>query len=111
MMLYLPAGIPAGMTTLVAYVKAKPGKEAELKQVLLGLVGPTRKEAGCIDYHLHVSDDDPRTFLFYENWRTRKDLDEHLEMPYLKAFIARHPELLDGDIPLHFYTMLSERPR
>ena len=96
---------------VLALFTAAPGKEAELEEVLMALLEPTRKEAGCIDYHLHVSDDDPRTFLFYENWRTRKDLDEHLEMPYLKAFIARHPELLDGDIPLHFYTMLSERPK
>lgn len=101
----------AGMTTLVAYVKAKPGKEAALKQTLMGLVGPTRKEAGCIDYHLHVSDDDPRMFLFYENWRTRKDLDEHLKMPHLLEFFGKHEELVDGDVPLHFYTMLSERPR
>ncbi len=52
------------MTTLVAYVKAKPGKEAQLRETLLGLIGPTRKEAGCIDYHLHVADDDPRMFMF-----------------------------------------------
>ena len=101
----------AGMTTLIAYVKAKPGKEAELKKVLMGLVGPTRKEAGCIDYHLHVSDDDPRMFLFYENWKSRKDLDEHLKTPYLVDFIGRRPELVDGDVPLHFFTMLSDRPR
>ena len=99
------------MTTLVAYVKAKPGKEAKLKTVLMGLVGPTRKEAGCIDYHLHVSDDDPRMFLFYENWRTRKELDEHLKMPYLVEFFGMHPELVEGEVPLHFFTMLSERPR
>lgn len=99
------------MTTLVAYVKAKPGKEAELKKTLMGLVGPTRKEVGCIDYHLHVSDDDPRLFLFYENWRSRKDLDEHLKMPYLVEFFGKREHLVEGDIPLHFYTMLSERPR
>lgn len=101
----------AGMTTLIAYVKAKPGKEAELKKTLMGLVGPTRKEAGCVDYHLHVSDEDPRMFLFYENWRSRKDLDEHLTMPYLVEFFGKRDQLVEGDIPLHFYTMLSERPR
>ncbi len=99
------------MTTLVAYVKAKPGKEAKLKETLLGLVGPTLKEAGCIDYHLHVSDDDPRMFMFYENWRTRQDLDDHLKKPHLVAFFALHPELVEGEVPLHFFTMLSERPR
>ena len=39
--------------SLVAYLQAKPGKEQELVDTLLSLVGPTRQEAGCIDYHLH----------------------------------------------------------
>jgi quinol monooxygenase YgiN len=50
-------------------------------------------------------------FLFYENWRSRKDLDEHLKMPYLVEFFGKREQLVEGDIPLHFYTMLSERPR
>jgi len=64
--------------TLVAYLKPRPGKEAETRELLLSLVGPTREEAGCIDYHLHRSNTEPCVFLFYENWRSQKDLDDHL---------------------------------
>ena len=61
--------------TLIAYLHAKPEKREELLKILLSLVKPSREEADCIDYHLHVSNDDPNLFIFYENWRSREELD------------------------------------
>ena len=75
--------------------------------VLRAFVNPTRAEAGCVEYHLHISDNDPNLFFCYENWRTRKDLDEHLEMPYLKSFFERRMDLLEKEIDLQFMTMGS----
>ena len=67
--------------TLIAYLHAKPEKRDELLKVLHSFVKPSRAEPACVDYHLHVSNDDPNLFVFYENWRTRKELDEHLQTP------------------------------
>tara|TARA_A100001037_G_scaffold267569_1_gene260517 strand:- start:111 stop:419 length:309 start_codon:yes stop_codon:yes gene_type:complete len=96
--------------SLVAYLRAKPGKESELKDTLLSLVAPTRVEAGCIDYHLHISDEDPRRFMFYENWVTKKDLDDHLARHHLVSLLSRTDELLEGEVELELFTMLSEAP-
>jgi quinol monooxygenase YgiN len=94
--------------TLVAYLQAKPGKEQELVDTLLSLVGPTRQEAGCIDYHLHRSNEDPRRFMFYENWHSKRDLDDHLAQTHLVPLLSRADELLDGEVELEMFTMLSE---
>ena len=67
--------------TLIACLHARPEKREELLKILHSLVKPSRAEPACVDYHLHVSNDDPNLFVFYENWRTRKELDEHLETP------------------------------
>jgi hypothetical protein len=48
------------LLTIFAEAYAKPGKEEALRKVLLGLVAPTKKEAGCVQYDLHVDNDDPR---------------------------------------------------
>ncbi len=40
--------------SVIAYLHAKPGKEQQLIDTLMSLVGPTRLEAGCIDHHLDV---------------------------------------------------------
>ena len=72
--------------TLVAYLHAKPEKRDELLKVLQSFVKPSRAEPACVEYHLHVSNDDPNLFVFYENWRTRKELDQHLQTPILTSF-------------------------
>ena len=79
--------------TVVATFQARPGKEAELRKTLIGLVAPTRKEAGCINYDLHASPEDPAKFLFHENWTSRAHLDTHLQSAHIKALLPRVDEL------------------
>jgi quinol monooxygenase YgiN len=47
-----------------AFLQCRPEKCDELLITLREIVKPTRTEEGCIDYHLHVSDDDPNQFHF-----------------------------------------------
>ena len=80
--------------TVVAICKAKPGKEAILRQELLALIPATRKEPGCHNYDLHQAVDNPGHFLFHENWTSKQHLDDHLAQPHLKAFFAKVPDLV-----------------
>lgn len=80
--------------TIVAQLKAKPGKERELQQALQALVEPTRREQGIMNYDMHVSNEDPGLFLFYENWRTKDEWDRHMKSPHLEAFARRNDELV-----------------
>jgi quinol monooxygenase YgiN len=79
--------------TVVATFQAKPGKENELRAALIGLVGPTRKEAGCLSYDLHASPEDPAKFLFHENWTGKAALDEHMQTPHIQKLLPRVNEL------------------
>jgi quinol monooxygenase YgiN len=82
--------------TVVATFQARPGKETELRKALIGLVAPTRKEAGCINYDLHVRPEDPAKFLFHENWTSQAHLDAHLQSAHIKALLPRVGELAVG---------------
>lgn len=93
--------------TVIATMRAKPGKEAELQEHLLRLVPQTRTEAGCIDYDLHRLQDDPSMFVMYENWVDRGELDKHLQMPYMRAFGAALPDLLRSPLELQLLDTLS----
>jgi quinol monooxygenase YgiN len=84
------------IVTVVATFEAKPGKETELKKALMALVAPTRQEAGCINYDLHQSPDEPGKFLFHENWTSKELLDAHLQSAHIKALLPRVPELAVG---------------
>ena len=79
--------------TVIAILKAKPGKEAALRTELLNLVEITRQEPGCINYDLHVSTENPGHFAFHENWASKEQLDDHLARPHLVALGAKGPEL------------------
>jgi quinol monooxygenase YgiN len=86
--------MPEPLLTVFAEMHAKPGKESELRQALIGLIEPTRREAGCVQYDLHVDHETPRHYFFYENWTSKERLDAHLASPHLGAFVARAGELL-----------------
>ncbi len=75
--------------TVVAQIKAKSGKEAEIRQELLSLVAPSRKDAGCLNYDLHEGLNTPGLFMFHENWASKAHLDAHLKKPDLQAVLAR----------------------
>ncbi len=75
--------------TVVAKVRSQAGKEVEVRRELLSLVEPSRKDAGCLNYDLHQSVDNPALFLFHENWATKAHLDQHLQKPELQAVLGR----------------------
>jgi quinol monooxygenase YgiN len=79
--------------TVTAMFHARPGKEAELRAALTGLLAPTRNEAGCVNYDLHRAPGDPALFLFHENWTSQAALDAHLQSPHIKALLPRVDEL------------------
>lgn len=84
----IPTDDKPDLTVVVATVTAKAGQEQEVKDLLLSILGPTRAEDGCVLYTLQQGQDDPATFVFYENWDSRAALDAHLASPGLQAGLA-----------------------
>ncbi len=80
------------MLTIVARIVAKDGKSADLETALRGLIPPTRKEEGCVQYDLHRSVEDSNIFLFYELWKSKPDWESHMEKPHLQEFLSQSPE-------------------
>ncbi len=97
-----------GKLSVLAEFTAKPGLENKVTEEIMALVGPTRKEPGCINYDLHRDRENAARLILYENWKSKKDLDEHLAMPYLQAFLAKQDELLAEPIKLTLMDMIGE---
>lgn len=97
------------LCTLIGEVVAKDETREELRKILADQVAPTRNEAGCVNYDFHVDAEDPNVFVFYENWRSRADLDAHLKTPHLQPLFSRLQELLARPVEMRFLTMLSKR--
>lgn len=97
-----------GKITVVAVFKARAGMEAAARDAVLGVVAPTRAEAGCINYDLHQNPDDPSILMLYENWVSKRALDEHLAMPYLKDLLGKADELFKEPVDIAIWQMISE---
>lgn len=97
--------------TIVAMLYAKPGKEAELAARLFALVAPSRAEAGCINYDMHQSNEEPGTFIMYENWTGSAALEAHFTMPYMRELGAVLPDLVSEPVKMHYLSMRSTPAR
>jgi len=97
--------------TIIGMVVAKDETREEVRRILAAQVTPTRAESACINYDFHVDANDPNVFMFYENWRSKADLDAHLEAPHLQPLFSRLDELLARPVEIKFYEMLSEQKR
>jgi quinol monooxygenase YgiN len=98
------------LCTLIGTVVAKDETPEELRKVLADQVAPTRAEAGCVNYDFHVDAEDPNVFVFYENWKSRADLDAHLKTPHFQPRFGRLDALLARRVEMRFLTTISEPP-
>lgn len=68
---------------VVATFVAKPGHEEKLKDVLQGIVAPSRKDPGALQYDLHRDIREPRRFVFFERWESEAALALHDKTPHI----------------------------
>lgn len=90
--------VPAGAYAIVAEVRAKPGKEAELRAATLPLVGQVRAERNNLIYFLHEDREKPGRFVFYEIFATKEDFEAHNASAHVQKWFSGLPALADGDV-------------
>jgi len=92
--------VPSGAYAVVAEIRAKPGRENELRDATLPLVAQVRHEQNPKNllYLLHEDREAPGHFIFYEVFASKTDFDAHNATPYVQAWFAKARELADGDV-------------
>jgi quinol monooxygenase YgiN len=86
--------LPKQAVTLIVQLRPRDGQETLLEAELRALVGPTRKEDGCLTYDLHRSADAPSAFLLHEIWASREAHSRHTSTPHFLRWNARKDSLL-----------------
>lgn len=90
--------IPEGAYSVVAQVRAKPGKEDALRAATLPLIDLVRGDPKNLVYFLQEDRAKPGHFIFYEVFASQADFDAHNAMPYVKDWFAKLPDLADGGV-------------
>jgi quinol monooxygenase YgiN len=85
---------------IVAEIIAQPGKVAELRKALLGMIAPSNAESGCRQYELHADVENPNRLVFIERWKDQDAFDFHTRTSHFKnlgpaiaGFLAQPPKL------------------
>jgi quinol monooxygenase YgiN len=77
--------MPSSSLRVVARIKAKSGTVGEVRELLCGLVEPTRKESGCVSYELLQNREDPTDFTFVEEWESDAAFERHAASDHIKT--------------------------
>jgi quinol monooxygenase YgiN len=86
--------LPKDAVTLIVNLRAREGQELLLEAELRALVGPTRREQGCLTYDLYRGAELPGSFLLHEVWASREDHRLHTQTPHFLRWNARKDALL-----------------
>lgn len=96
------------MITILAKLQATPGKEDELKNVLTTMVSKVKaNESGVPVYSLHVADNDPTLFLFYEQYDNADAFKAHAETSHMKEMGGALRGLLAGKPVIERFTQIA----
>lgn len=85
----------------------KPEQRGLFLKLATAAIAPTRAEPGCISYGFYESSTEKNSFIYYEEWKDRAALAEHLQKPYVQPLFAQFSEILKGSLVVRVYTTNS----
>jgi len=74
---------------------ARPGREAELREAIKAVEGPTRREPGCLYYGAFQSVRVAGEFYVHSRWRDRAAFELHASLPHTVRFLDAAEALID----------------
>ena len=93
------------MLTFTAKLTVKAGQEQEFERIMRIAVPKVREEPGNHAYIFHRSTQDPRVFMFYEEYDDQAALEAH--RAHLRDMGIDLRAMLDGPPTLEFYDKLA----
>jgi quinol monooxygenase YgiN len=90
-----------------ARVLAKPEFIEEVEAACRALVEPSRRDAGCVSYELFQAADAPHLFMFFEEWETREEIENHLAAPHAAEFDRAIAGMLAEDEEIVYLSRIS----
>ena len=92
------AKIPKGAYSVIAEVRAKPGKIEDLRAATLPLISLVRSDPKNLVYFFQEDRENPGHFVFFEVFATKADFEAHNNMPYVKEWFAKLSDLAEGGV-------------
>ncbi len=91
---------------VIARVRANGTNVEQVRAILSTIVEPTRREPGCISYHLLEHRSESGEFATIEEWANEKAEQNHFTTPHIQAALQQLSGLLDREPDISRYTVV-----
>jgi len=98
-----------GPFTMLVHLEAKKGKEKDLIEIAKPCIAATLKEPGCVAYELIQDQENPTKFVFFEKWKSVKDLETHLAEEHTRKLGGAMGPMLAGPGKFTFFSSTEGR--
>lgn len=95
------------LVVLAARFNIRPERRDEFIRLATEAVKRTRLEPGVVSYSFYEDPNQRNAFIFFEQWKSRKSLDVHLNADYTKRLLERFPDLVVGEPSTKVYRVRS----
>ncbi|MFB2934492.1 putative quinol monooxygenase [Aerosakkonemataceae cyanobacterium BLCC-F154] len=92
---------------LASRFKVKPEKRQTFLKLATAALEPTRAEAGVISYSFYEESNARNSFIYFEEWKSREALEQHLNAPYVTRLLENFPDIIDGEANIKVYDIKS----
>ncbi len=92
---------------VIAEVRAAPGHEDRIRQLLKPLAESARAQPGCLAYHLLEDTQDPARFSTYQEWTGADALERHLNSDDAKRALDEAQPLIEGTLTLRILRLIA----
>ena len=73
----------------------------EFLEIFKGMIEPTQKEKGYIEYEMYQDEENPALLIVLEKWETREDFDNHLQSEHFKKIVPEMMKLMSKETELN----------
>ena len=101
-----PVKAQSNTITLTAKLTIKAGKEKEFETLMKGVVPKVRQEPGNKAYTMCRSKENPRVFMFFEEYADQAAVQAHGQ--HLKELGLNFSEYLDGPVVAEYYDKIAQ---
>jgi quinol monooxygenase YgiN len=95
------------LVILAARFQIKPEKRADFLALAEEAIARTQEEPGVISYNLYEDPNEPNSFIFFEQWKSRQSLDVHLAADYTATLLAQFGDFVESEPSTKVYRVQS----
>ncbi len=97
------------MIVVVGRVQTDATKREALVRLGEAVASASRRETGCINYHLYEETERENHFVFIEEWESQAALEQHFATSHVNQFMRGIPATIVAPPEVKFHTIASTR--